>query len=420
MPRTYLLLAVLAVGCARPAPPVAPTKPPEVIVELPAVQSVTDFEDFTGRTEAVAAVEIRARVSGYLDKVEFTDGADVAKGAPLFQIDPVLYQAEVERSRAALSQAKANRDQAAADLDRASRDYERVARLGTGLSREEIDRASADKAKTAATLASFTAAIGIADATLKVAEQNLTWTHITAPFAGRASKRVLDPGNLVMADATVLTSLVQLNPIYVYFDVDDRTLLRVRRLVRAGRVPSARERATPVQVGLPDEDGFSYTGDIDFIENTLDPGTGTLRIRATVPNDNLLLSPKQFVRVRLPIGTPKEAVLVPEEALGTDQGQKFVYVVVEATTDQGETVQQVAYRQVKPGQQFGPLRAITDGVKAGERVIVSGLQRVKPGAKVTPKMADKKPADAAPKPAKPTADPTGDKGNSAGSRPAAE
>ena len=133
----------------------------------------------------------------------------------------------------------------------------------------------------------------------------------------------------------MLTSLVKLDPIYAYFDVDDRTLLRIRRLVREGHIPSARERETPVQVGLPDEDGFSYTGVVDFIDNSLDPGTGTLRVRAVVPNAKLLLSPKQFVRVRLPIGSPRQAVLVPEEALGTDQGQKFVYVVVDAKTEHG-------------------------------------------------------------------------------------
>lgn len=387
MPRTFVrvVVLILAVGCSRPAPPVAPTKPPEVTVERPTVQSVIDFEDFTGRTEPVAAVDIRARVSGYLTAVEFKDGADVVAGTPLFRIDPVLYQAEVERSKAAQAQAQAHRDQAAADLDRTTRDYDRVARLGTGLSREELDRYTADKAKAAATLAASTAAIAVADAQLKVAEQNLAYTRIVAPFAGRLSKRAYDPGNLVQADTTVLTSLVQLNPIYVYFDVDDRTLLRVRRLVRQGRMPSARERETPVEIGLPDEDGFSYTGTVDFIENTLDPGTGTLRVRATVKNDNLLLSPKQFVRVRLPVGVPHEAVLVPEEALGTDQGQKFVYVIVDATTEQGEKVQQVAYRQVKPGQPFGRLRAIIDGLKPDERVVVSGLQRVRPGGRVVVK-----------------------------------
>lgn len=383
LPSAVVLAAAL--GCTRPPPPVAPTKPPEVVVDLPTVQTVTDYEDFTGRTEAVAAVDVRARVSGYLTKIEFKDGTDVAEGAPLFQIDPVLYQAEVERTRAALAQAKANRDQLTADLSRITKDFERVQRLGAGVSREEVDRAVGDKAKAAAALAGGEAAIGVADAQLKVAEQNLAWTRVTAPLAGRISKRAYDVGNLVQADVTLLTGIVRLDPIYAYFDIDDRTLLRVRRLVREGRVPSARQRETPVQIGLPDEDGYSYTGVVDFIENSLDAGTGTLRVRASVQNKNLLLSPKQFVRVRLPIGTPREAVLVPEESIGTDQGQKFVYVVTEAKTDQGETVQQVGYRQVKPGQQYGQLRVIDSGVQAGERVIVSGLQRVRPGATVTPK-----------------------------------
>jgi RND family efflux transporter MFP subunit len=390
-------LALFA-GCKRPAPPVAETKPPEVIVATPTVQTVTDYEDFTGRTEAVLSADIRARVSGYVTKVQFKDGTDVPEGAPLFQIDPTVYQAEVDRAKAALAQARAVRDQAAADLDRVTRTLERVQRT-SGISREEADQASADKAKNTATLASAAAAINVAEAQLRTAEQNLAWTNITAPFAGRVSKRAYDPGNLVQQDVTVLTSIVKLDPVYVYFDIDDRTLLRVRRLVREGRVPSARERDTPVQVGLPDEDGFSYTGTVDFIDNTLDPGTGTLRIRATVPNTRLILSPKQFVRVRLPIGVPREAVLVPEEALGTDQGQKFVYAVVDAKSEQGEAIQQVAYRPIKPGQQFGRLRVVEEGVTAGERVIVSGLQRVRPGVRVTAKPAPPAPAP----PSKPSA-----------------
>ncbi|MFO0849287.1 MAG: efflux RND transporter periplasmic adaptor subunit [Gemmataceae bacterium] len=386
--RAAVPLFVLAAGCARPQPALAPTKPPDVVVASPTVQEVNDYEDFTGRTEAFEAVDIRARVTGYLTKIEFKDGADVRQGAPLFQIDPTLYQAEVDRSKATLAQTKALVKQAEAELDRASKDFARV--IGSqAVSREEVDRITGEKAKAAAALTAAEAAVGVAQASLRTAEQNLAWCRITAPLSGRLSRRSIDPGNLVKADDTVLTSIVATDPIYANFDVDDRTLLRIRRLIREGKVTSARERQAQLQIGLPDEDGFSFTGVIDFADNKLDPGTGTLRVRATVKNEsvnnNRLLTPGQFVRVRLPIGVPRKAVLVPEEALGTDQGQKFVCLVREVTTDKGEKAHEVAYRPVKVGQAFGPLRVIESGVTDADRVIVSGQQRVRPGAKVTPK-----------------------------------
>lgn len=390
LPRPWAVVLALfaAVGCARPQPTLTPTKPPEVVVATPTVQEVTDYEDFTGRTEAFAAVEIRARVTGYLTKIEFKDGADIKQGDPLFQIDPTLYQAEVDRTKATLAQSRALVQQAEAELDRAGKDFARVSG-SQAVSREEIDRITGDKAKASAALTAAQAAVGVAQASLRTAEQNLAWCRITAPLSGRLSRRSIDPGNLVKADETVLTSIVATDPIYANFDVDDRTLLRIRRLIREGKMTSARERQAQLQIGLPDEDGFSYTGVIDFSDNKLDPGTGTLRVRATVKNEsvnnNRLLTPGQFVRVRLPIGLPRKAVLVPEESLGTDQGQKFVYLVREATTDKGEKAQEVAYRAVKTGQAFGPLRVIESGVTDADRVIVSGHQRVRPGAMVSPK-----------------------------------
>lgn len=382
-------LAVL-VGCAKPPPAVAPTKPPEVIVGRPVVRPVTDAEDFTGRTEAVASVDLRSRVTGYLDRIHFKDGADVQKGQLLFTIDPRTYQAEVEKADAAVKQADAR-------LTRTKRDFDRAESLkGRGISPEEIDRASGDQAEAAA-------AVGVAAAARRIAVQNVDFTRITAPFQGRVSRRSVDPGNLVKADDTVLTNAVQLDPIYANFDVDDRTLLRIRRLIREGKVDSARTTPTTVRVGLPDMDGYDLTGTVDFIDTKVDPGTGTLRVRAVVPNPTLLLAPGLFVRVRLPIGAEKPAVLVPEEAVGTDQGEKFVYVVTEKD--------EVEYRPVRLGPQHEGLRVVMptepvpggparpSGVTPADRIIVSGLQRVRAGGKVTVK-------DAA-KPAPPAAKPVG-------------
>ena len=382
-PATAALAVIAALaGCTKPPPALAPTKPPEVVVDRPVVRDVTDYEDFTGRTEAVASVEVRARVTGYLEAIHFQDGTDVAKDAPLFQIDPKPYQAELDRAEATVKQAEAH-------LARVQKDYDRVLSLSKSgaISPEELDRTAGDRSEA-------DAAVGVAKAARTLARQNLDYTKIVAPFAGRISRRYVDAGNLVKADETVLTTIVALDTVYANFDVDDRTLLRVRRLIRDGKVASARSRKTLVRVGLPDEEEHSLDGVVDFIDNKVDPGSGTLRIRAEVQNPaqngNRLLSPGMFVRVRLPIGDPRRSVLVPEEALGTDQGQKFVYVV--------NAADEVVYRPVKPGSQCGPLRVIDTGLTGDERVIVSGLQRVRPGAKVAPKPAEPKPGPADPYP----------------------
>jgi RND family efflux transporter MFP subunit len=192
---------------------------------------------------------------------------------------------------------------------------------------------------------------------------------------------MVDPGNLVKADDTMLTTIITSDPMYAYFDVDERTLLRLRRMVREGRIQSAREAALPVELGLTDEEGFSMNGTIDFVDNRLVTNTGTLRVRGLFANPKNILSPGLFVRVRMPVGRPRPAIMVPEQSLGTDQGQKFVYVV-----DDKNVVQ---YRKVKVGPQQESLRAIEQGVAMGDRVIVSGLQRVRPGLTVDPKMAEK-------------------------------
>jgi RND family efflux transporter MFP subunit len=374
----------LAVGCARPKPEPTPTKPTEVVVDRPVVKEVIEYEDFPGRTEAVAAVDVRARVTGYLNKIEFKDGVDVQKGELLFVIDPTPYQAEANRADATTKLAQAH-------YDRLEKDFKRVTSLGRqAVSQAELDQVQGD-------LAEAKASVGVAEAALQLAKQNLDWTRVAAPLSGRISRRLIDPGNLVKADDTILTSIISLDTVYVSFHIDERTLLRLRRLIQEGKMPSARKQETHVMVGLADEDEFSLDGVVNFIDNKVDPGTGTLQVRAEVKNDprngNRLLSPGLFIRVRLPIGHPRPAILVPEEAVGTDQGQKFVYVVTPKS--------EVEYRAVKLGQQFERYRAVESGLGAEDQVIVSGLQRVRPGVKVTAKPAPK-PGGAKPAGRKPT------------------
>lgn len=365
---TAFFAAPALVGCAKTPPQLAPTKPTEVVVDRPVIREVTDYEDFTGRTEPTNTIDIRAQVTGYLDSVHFKDGADVQKDDLLFRIDPQTYEAAFDQARAGVAQAKAH-------LDRLNRDYQRMTRLrGTSaVSQEEVDRVSGDKEEAEA-------AVKAAEANLKAAETNLGYTTIRAKFSGRISRRAVYPGNVVKANDTLLTNLVALDPIYATFDVDERTMLRIRRLIRGGKVTSARVEPVHVQIGLADEESFSLSAPIEFVDNKVDPNTGTLKVRAIVANPKLLLSPGLFVRVRLPVGKPHPSLLVPEEALGSDQGQKFVFVV----NDKDEVV----YRRVVVGQQVDQFRVVESGLTANDRVIVKGLQRVRAGVKVAPRAAE--------------------------------
>jgi RND family efflux transporter MFP subunit len=368
----FLLLPLAGLtGCERPqaaqqqSPPQMP--PSEVLVSLPVRQEVRDYEDFPGRTEAVNSIEVRARVTGYLDKVHFREGADVKKGDVLLEIDPRPYQAEYNRSDANLNLAQAH-------LKRLETDYQRAMSLRPrGISQEEFDKIAGDRAEALAT-------VGVAKAGRDLAELNLNYTKVLAPISGRISRRYLDPGNLVKADDTILTVIVSLDPIYAYFDVDERTALRLQRLIREGKIKWSEDGNVPVLLGLADEAGYPKQGTINFADNRVDPDTGTWRLRALVANPDRLLSPGLFIRIRLPIGDPYQAMLVAEQALGTDQGQKYLYVVDDAG--------QVSYRRVQVGRQHQGLRVITDGLAPGEKVVVSGLQRVRPGTPVSPKVVD--------------------------------
>lgn len=377
-----LSLAVGAVtGCARKTPDPAPQKPQSVTVTTPVVRMITDFEDFTGRTEPVRVVELRSRVTGYLDKVHFADGTDVMSGEPLFDIDPRVYKAEYDRGRATLLKAEKHYQTMLLlyDRTRASFDKGITGKDALDTAQGQLDEAEAD--------------IAYAAAALELAETNLKFTRIAAPFAGRLSRRMVDPGNLVKADDTMLTTIVALDPIYVAFDIDERTVLRLRELIRKGEIKSSRETTRYVQIGLAsDEDDFPLKGHIVFRDNQIDVGTGTLRLRALLTNPEIerqpryMLSPGQFVRVRLPIGNPRQALLVPEKALGTNQGRKYLFVV--------NAQNKVEQRDVEVGSQHGEYRVIENDkmkpeqrIKPDDRLVVEGLLRVRTGSEVAPTTA---------------------------------
>ncbi len=387
-------LALLGLsGCQDVVAPPAP-KPPQVKVSLPIKDMVRDYEEFTGRTEAIFSVTVNARVTGYLDKVNFTDGAEVNEGDLLFQIDPRPYQADLDRSEANVLQAEAHQHRLEADQRRATNLYGRGA-----ISREEIDRIGGDHAEAQA-------AVGVAKAARDLARLNLEFTKVKAPIAGRLSRRLVDPGNLVKADETALTTIVSLDPLFVYFDVDERTLLRLRRLVGEGRIKSRDEAVVPVQAELADETNFPHMGEIDFSDNKVDPSTGTLRVRGKIANPKpRMLSPGLFMRVRLPIGDPHEAILIPEQAMASDQGQKFVYVIEKgkkkAKDGKEQLVDMPFKRNITVGSLHNGFRVVEEGLKASDQVVVSGLQRireemeVKPELVATPIQSAGKTADAA-------------------------
>jgi RND family efflux transporter MFP subunit len=359
-------------GCARAPAEVPVPAPISVTVSYPIERDITDHADFTARTAAVDSVEVRARVWGYLDKVHFKEGALVRKGDVLFEIDPRPY-------RAALAQAEGNLTSMQARLTRLDADLARAKRLVSpgALSQEEYDKIAGDRGEAAASLEALRA-------TVQQAKLDLEYTKVIAPVSGRVSRYLVTQGNLIQSGSngggTVLTTIVSVNPIYAYFDVDERTVLRVRQLIREGKVKSARETEWPVSLGLATEEGFPHQGTINFVDNQVNPKTGTLRVRGVFPNKDEALSPGFFARVRVPIGRPHQALLVSDRAIDNDQGQKVLYVV----NDKNEVVS----RPIQVGALHDGLREITDGLKPGERVIVNGLQQVRPGVTVAPKLVD--------------------------------
>ena len=374
LPLASLSLVLALSSCNKESESTAP--PPLVTVAAVQEREIQDFVVFTGRTEAVQTVDIRARVSGYLAETKFKDGQDVKKGDVLFVIDPRPYQADLDRAQAEF-------DKAQADLQLAGIEYNRTRELRqkNAVSAQDFDSKSAAYLKSQGGLAS-------AKADLETAKLHLEFTKITSPIDGLTSKAAVTPGNLVTPDMKEpLTVIVSMDTIYAYADIDERQLLKYIRLQNSapkkGEAPeSAPEKnapaKTPISLQLADEKGFPHEGYIDFADNRLNSATGTIALRGVFPNKSNLLGPGMFVRLRFPGGPKYRTFLVPQESIGTDQGQKFVFIVqADGTVDS---------RRVEPGAiQDDGWRAVAGPLKAGEAVIVEGIMKARPGEKVATK-----------------------------------
>ncbi|MBV9560667.1 MAG: efflux RND transporter periplasmic adaptor subunit [Bradyrhizobium sp.] len=366
---TSILLAGLLAGCdqkpqaAAAAPPALP-----VTVAPPVKRTVTDWDEFTGRFEAVEEVQVRARVGGFVTNVEFKDGDMVHAGDLLYIIDPRPFEAVAAQADGQLADARAKTELAKRELDRGLNLVQTSA----------VSEQTVDQRRQA--LQAAHASETIAEGALKAAQLNVEFTHVVAPISGRVSRHLVSIGNLVSGsdngNSTLLTTIVSMDPIYFYFDVDEATYLKNNRLWFEGRRPSSRNTANPVQVTLVGETKPSHDGHMDFLDNRLDVSTGTLRSRAVIDNHDLSILPGQFGRVRLIGSSPYEALLIPDTAIGTDQSRKIVFVVKDDDT--------VEARPVMLGPLDDGLRVIREGLKAEDRVIVDGIQRARVGAKVTP------------------------------------
>ena len=362
--------AVAALGCNNPTA-IVPTEPPVVMVSKPLERSIVDYDQYTGRLEAAETVEVRARVRGELTNIAFTDGALVKAGDLLFKIDPRTYKAEMKI-------AEAKKENAEASLKLATAEYARVARLAAS------DAASASEVDTrAARKSAALAQVGQSIAEIEKEKLEVDFCTIKAPITGRISRPQVTKGNLVNAGGgeTLLTTIVSVDPIFVYFDVDERSLqlYRERRAKEVGAEDKGKPPVIPVFLGLvTDGDRYPAEGKIDFAENQLNPATGTIRVRGVFANKDGKLTPGQFARVKLPVGEKYEGLLVADTAIGIDQGQKYVLIVNDK--------KKAEYRLVSPGRLDGDLRIFppNSGLKAGEWVIVNGVQRVRPGIEVRP------------------------------------
>jgi multidrug efflux system membrane fusion protein len=367
-----IVLTALA-GCQTKPPVLAELPPPEVTVSKPIDQEVTDyFSTFSGRTEAKEEVDVRAQVSGYIVKINFVDGQEIKKGDLLVEIDPRPYQAALDKALADVARDQAQVVKTKADLARS----EKLLPSGA-ISREDYDQQIAARDMADAQLQAANAAV-------RDAQLNLEFTKITAPIPGRISRARITAGNLIqagMGGSSVLTTIVSTDPMYVYFDIDEHTMLLSQQMaIEEGQNPNAahiKDRKIPVEINLANEEGFPHKGIIDFVENKVDSSTGTIRARGVFDNSTRYLTPGLFVRVRVPSSDPHQALLVAESALGTDRDKKFLLVV-----DKDDVAQ---YHQVRLGSPQGDLRVVEAGIKPDDLIIVNGIQRVRPGMKVTPR-----------------------------------
>ncbi|MEG2804397.1 efflux RND transporter periplasmic adaptor subunit [Stenotrophomonas sp.] len=374
---SLLAAAVLAACSGGHAEEAGMPPPPSVSAAPVLVKQVSQWDDFSGRVEAVQSVELRPRVSGYIDKVNYVEGEEVKKGDVLFTIDARSYQAEYDRARAELTRARTQSTLARSESERAKKLSEQQA-----ISTEtwEQRRAAADQAG---------ASVQAAQAALDAAALNLEFTKVRAPINGRAGRAMVTAGNLVTAgdSASVLTTLVSLDTVFVYFDADEGTFLRYAQMARKGERPSERDSDLPVKVGLSGEDGYPHEGKVDFLDNQVTRSTGTIRVRALLDNADRSFTPGLFARVQLLGSGQFQAMLIDEKAVLTDQDRKYVYVV-----DKDGKAQR---RDITLGRNADGLRIVQQGLNAGDRVIIDGVQKVfMPGMPVQAKVVAMQPAAA--------------------------
>jgi multidrug efflux system membrane fusion protein len=362
--------ALLLAGCPGEnanAPASAPP-PPKVTVAKPVVKQIVEWDDFTGRFAAVDSVDIRARVSGYVDKVNFEEGTLVKVGDLLFTIDPRPYQAVVDESTANLDVANTQYDFASKELSRAE----------SLVKRGNISRSALDERRQQ--YASAKAQIEGAKAALRRAKLDLAFTQVRAPIAGRVSNKQISVGNLVEADKTVLTNIVSINPMQFYFNIDEQSYLAYARTTLEGNGDSGVISSIEVRVTLPDEADGKRKGHMDFIDNRIDEATGTMRARAVFPNNDGLLQPGLFGRISIP-GSPRhEGILIPDKAISSDQDRRIVYVLNDKNA--------VSARVVRPGPHVDGYRVIRKGLTGSERIVINGLMRVRPGVTVAPQLVE--------------------------------
>ncbi len=343
----------------------AALSPPEVTVAHPRVEKLVEWTEFTGRFEAEQKVEVRARVSGYLATIDFQDGQTVETGQNLFLIDPRPFEAALQR-------AQADRASAQAQLELANLEFQRVAKLKGSPAFAQTNYDQRLEERSAAE-----AAVGSAQAAVEQAKLNLDYTRIAAPIAGRISDRRVDIGNLVVSDSTLLTTIVSQSPIYFVFDMSEADFLGYQRAVLAGELPSTSKRSTLVNVKLVDEDDWQRQGEMNFVDNVVDQSSGTVRARAEFQNPDGLIQPGQFGTIRIPGSPEYPALLIPDEAIVTDQSQKLVMTV--------GADNKIVPKVIRPGPHELGLRIVRKGLDPNDRIVINGLLRARPGMPVTPK-----------------------------------
>jgi RND family efflux transporter MFP subunit len=346
---------------------VAPAaQPPQVTVAKPVVKNIVEWDDFVGRFEAMEDVALRSRVTGYLDQVHFQDGDLVQKGDLLFSIDPRTFDAAFKESRARLDIARTAIDLAKQEFDRASslRPSGAIAQSTFDQRRQQLLAAQAE--------------LGGAEAALQQAQLNVDYTKIMAPISGRIGRKLISVGNLVNANDTVLTTIVAINPVYFYFDVDERSYIAYSRSALQGNVPSSREVPFEVRMFIPGDPKENRTGSMNFVDNRVDGATGTVWGRALFDNSDLFLQPGMFGRISIPGSNNHRAVLIPDEAIGSDQDRRIVYVV--------DSDNNISAKPVRPGPKIDGYRVVRSGLSGEETIVVAGLMRIRPNVKVAPQM----------------------------------